>query len=47
MQPFRSDVHPKGAELFAELDGNLLGNYRRTRREAAALAIGAAAWRAA
>lgn len=47
MQPFRSDVHAKGAELFAEMDGDLLRNDRRTRLEAAALAICATAWCAA
>lgn len=47
MQPFRSDVHAKGAELFAEMDGDLLRNDRRTRLEAAVLAIGATAWCAA
>lgn len=47
MQPFRFDIHPQGSELSAEMAASLLGSDRRTRLEAAALAICATAWCAA
>lgn len=47
MQPFRFDIYPQDAELFAEMTASLLRNDHRMCLEADTLTICATAWCAA